>query len=60
MKRRLTLSSERLTDLTEAELRLAAGAAADEDSITMQVDCMLSIRHCFTNQFCSVWCFQTG
>lgn len=57
MKRRLTLSSERLSTLTEDELRFAAGAA--EESLTYQIECALTIRYCYTNGLCSKLCFHT-
>lgn len=59
MKRRLTLNAERLTDLTEAELRLAGGAGGYDDTWTGQVGCVLSIGRCVTNQFCSLLCIKT-
>lgn len=58
MKRRLTLKSEHLTDLTDAELSLAGGAG--NELFTGNPVCILSIRPpCVTNQFCTVFCIQT-
>lgn len=42
MKKSLTLKTERLASLSEEELRLAAGGAADE-TYTGRIDCVLSI-----------------
>lgn len=56
MKRRLSLRAERLTQLSEEELRVAGGAG---ESLTYQIDCILTLRWCYTQRLCSVLCFQT-
>lgn len=56
MKRHLTLRTERLTDLTDQELRVTGGAGGVDETYTGRVDCILSIRGCFTNMFCSLLC----
>lgn len=48
MKKSLTLKTERLTSLSEEELRLAAAAGAD-DTWTGQVHCVVSIGRCVTS-----------
>ena len=59
MKRRLALRTERLTALTEDELRLAGGGVAD-DQMTGRIDCVLSLDRCVTNMFCTVFCNIEG
>lgn len=57
MKRRLALRTERLTELTEDELRLGGGAG---DLFSGNPVCILSIREpCVTNMFCTVFCLDT-
>lgn len=43
MKKRLSLKTEHLTELTAAELAQAGGAAGN-DSFTGRVDCVLSLK----------------
>lgn len=59
MKKRLTLKSEHLTDLTSEELLVVAAAA--QEQFTGNPVCILSIRPpCVTNQFCTVFCIETN
>jgi hypothetical protein len=60
--KRLTLKRDRLSALTETELRIVVGADAFDETYTGQVDCVLSIgpRPCVTNQFCTLFCAVGG
>ncbi|HEX8002759.1 MAG TPA: hypothetical protein VF519_08695 [Mycobacteriales bacterium] len=50
MKKRLSLKTEHLTELTAAELALAAGAG--NDSFTGRVDCILSLEDPCVSAIC--------
>lgn len=50
MKKRLSLRTEQLVELTPDELRTAAGAAAD--SFTGRIDCALSLREPCVSAIC--------
>ena len=55
MKRRLSLTSEHLTELTTDELAGVAGAQPGS-SFTGRVDCILSLREPCVTFLCSALC----